>query len=230
MEKYKFYRLMKTPSTNWNPYSYVPMYDENPNLASYRSTMYMPSPSEGDYIVQRPDGILYLERPLDPECYDNVEFGQMPTLQELQADGIVVETPDEIRELDYELREMRADLSEELWYAECNMQTLEDNMNQKKFGFPTKAAREARKEYSVKKPEFQQLQQRYEELSAQLTKQVIAPLQMKLETQCKVLHSAETEKANVAEHTVPIDEQIKAAAMQMIQQPVMIEAEAEFEM
>lgn len=169
----RYYRFMADAQTDWKPYRSKPMYDDHPELASFKSTLYVDNPREGDYIIQEPDNSISVFRPTYPEVFDDVFFDAMPSLQELLDKGIIVLVPEDIKNLDFHLQRQLDELNEEYMLTENALETAEDNMHERRFGFPTKQARESRLVYETLKAKLEDLLARYNQLDAQLQKKVI---------------------------------------------------------
>lgn len=172
----KYFRLMENPEQSWKPYQDLPMSDDHPELGSYKSTTYVTEPQKGDYLIQSADGSLYVHRPSYPELFDNAEFDAMPSLQDLQKKGIVLEVPADLARKEFYLQEKRSDLALEIQEAEHHMEDLEKDMLQRRFGFPTREARQAKEQYESLKPVVLNMNKQFGELGSQLHWQVFTPL------------------------------------------------------
>ena len=142
----------------------------------YQCSIGVTQPREGDYLVQEPDGSLYVLRPTTDEAFEDVDFDAMPPLEELLEKGIVVETPDSIRKLDCSLRDKMLNLSVDLAQLEDVRMDLENVVLERRFGFPTKAAREAREQIIEVKEKIASICREYDDLDAQLKEKVLKPL------------------------------------------------------
>ena len=172
----KYYRFLQDPEASWKPYRDMPMYDDHPELGCYPSTMFLTSPQKGDYLIQTSNGELYADRPTDPEHFADVFFEAMPSLQGLLDKGIVVETPKHIMDIDYKLQQKMDKVDNEAAYMDDHLEVLEEAMQERRFGFPTKAARQAKEEFQKLEPQLFQMNKQFSELGAQLNEKVLAPL------------------------------------------------------
>lgn len=172
----KYYRLMVTPEADWKPYQERPMYDDHPDLGTYKSTIYVSNPQKGDYLIQSADGSIYVSRPSYSEHFDDVDFDARPPLQDLLAKGLVVEVPADIARTEFLLQEKRSDLALEIQEAEHHLEDLERDMLKRRFGFPTREARQAKKEYAELEPKVLNMNRQFGELGSQLHHKVLAPL------------------------------------------------------
>ena len=172
----KYYRLMERPEADWKPYREKPMYDDHPDLGTFKSTTYVSNPQKGDYLIQSADGSMYVSRPSYSEHFDDVEFDAMPPLQELMAKGVVVEVPATIARTEFYLQGKMSDLALEIQTAEEYLEDLEREMLKRRFGFPTKASRQAKQEYFELKPVVLNMNKQFDDLDSQFRQKVLAPL------------------------------------------------------
>lgn len=198
----KYFRFMKTPEESWKPYRNIPMYDDHPEFGYFKSSIGVTQPREGDYLVQEPDGSLYVLRPTNEEAFEDVEFDAMPPLEDLLEQGIVVETPDAIRKLDCTLRDKMLDLSADLALMEDVLMDLQNTALERRFGFPTKAAREAKHQIIEVKAKMASMCQEYDELDAELKEKVLKPLSEQDKTKSKI-HSLDSMISHASVRTQP---------------------------
>lgn len=210
----KFFRFLQDPSTNWKPYRNTLMYDDHPEFGTFESTFFLSNPKYGDYLVLEPDGNLYVVDPVIPERFDGVEFHAMPSLQNLQESGTVVETPESIRKLDYMLQDKLFELSFDILEAENLLSDLEGSATQRKFGFPTKAARESKKQMEDQKAAIAALYEEFSDLETQLKEQVFDPL--------KSISSRKIQRT-------PIDEMVSKADERAKQQLKLVQTQKDHE-
>ena len=174
--KIRYFRLMNDPAENWKPYRYAPIYDDFPIIGTYKSTIQVPRPRSGDYLVQEPDGNVYVSRLSDFESFDDVEFDSMPSIESLLEKGIVVEVSEDIKKIDFALQDKLSHLDADLSYLEIALEELGIDMEEKRFGFPTKAARQAKVQYGEVKSEHDALSREYAQIEAELQEKVVKPL------------------------------------------------------
>lgn len=171
-----YFRIVQDPERNWKPYRDMPMYDDNPELGTYQSTLYAPQPRAGDYLVREPDGSTYAVCPGHLERFDDVEFETMPSLDNLLATGTIVEVPEHIRKVDFALQDKMSSLNADIVAEDTILEELASEMSLRRFGFPTKIAREAKALYNELKPKFDAMCQEYSDLETELHEKVIKPL------------------------------------------------------
>lgn len=103
---YQYYRIMRDPEESWQPYKSEPIYDEHPEMGTFRSSCGMPK--AGDYLVKTEDGVTVRSADIYP---DRVEFSALPPLDELIKSGMLVPASEEIMELDiawqYQIEDLR---------------------------------------------------------------------------------------------------------------------------
>lgn len=173
---HKYFRFMKTPEENWKPYRNAPIYEDHPELGDFKSSFGVTQPEVGDYLVQDSDNNIYFLRPTNAEEFDDVEFDAMPPLEELLAKGIIVETPDDIRNLDCVFRDKMLDLSVDLAFTEDMLMDLENTALERRFGFPTREARDAKRQIVEVKGKMATMCQEYDKLEKELKEKVLKPL------------------------------------------------------
>lgn len=172
----EYYRFMADPELSWKPYRLEPVSDDHPELGVYESSMYVASPQKGDYLIRSEDGNVYVERPSYLEFFDNVSFGAMPSVDELLSRGIIVEVQEKTVRLDFYLQDKLESLHWEIFEAEKHLDDLEHDMYLRRFGFLTKEAREAKRQYLELKPEIEQMYERFSRLESEYNEKVVMPL------------------------------------------------------
>lgn len=114
------YRIMQDSEKSWKPYKSEPMYDDHPDMGSYRSTYGIGMPKSGDYLIKEQDGISV--RSAD-RGFENVRFSAMPSVDELINSGIVVQVSKQIMEQDLAQQDQLQSLTDQI---EVLQQHLED--------------------------------------------------------------------------------------------------------
>lgn len=173
----RFFRIMKPLEESWKPYRMVPIYDDHPELGSYESTIHLPVPLVGDYLVIPPKDEPFVERPGDSEAFDDVYFHAIPPVSDLIQKGIVVEVPDPIRKADYKLQDKLFELSEDIRVLEDYLGELSYRAEKRRFGFLTKDARHARELYLNASKDLEDLYAESTSLNAEHQKTVLKPLE-----------------------------------------------------
>ncbi len=108
-EKKDYYRIMRDPEESWQPYKSESMYDDHPEMGTFRSSCSMPK--AGDYLVKTEDIVTVRSVDIYP---DGVKFSALPPLDELIKSGMLVQVPKEIMELDIALQYQIEDFSRDM--------------------------------------------------------------------------------------------------------------------
>lgn len=89
--KETYYRIMKEVG-HWKPYRLEPMYDEHPELGYYASRIGVCAPQIGDYLVvtNKQNRLPEISVMSVKEELENVHFGEMPTIKELEETGTIL--------------------------------------------------------------------------------------------------------------------------------------------
>lgn len=192
MSKYRYYRVMDMPYEDWGAYRLRSSGQKG--QAPFKDSRGILHLHSGDYLLQAEDGSLSAMRPA-PDNYNafkGVLFDSIPELSKLEAEGIIVEIPLNIAARDFYLQlEMEKTMREiRNTQAELYLLKRSKEMEQRKFGFLTKGAKEARKNYDESTAKIKELERKYEELADQQDKEIILPLSQKDVSLSSVILSA----------------------------------------
>lgn len=186
----KFYRLMETPEENWGSYQYAFVYGSQENWASRRDGMLLSAPEMGDYLVLGEDGKLSALCPTSFEKYHGVVYADMPALEKLLDDGVVVEVPEDIRVLDWKHQARIDALEGAIDELEEKLEELEPKMNERRFLILTQEARDSRHIYNELKPTLDGLYRELEEVRDEMEEVVMKPLHEIAEHHQERLHAS----------------------------------------
>jgi hypothetical protein len=125
IEKDRYFRLMTDLQVNLKPYRILPMYDEDPDLGSFRSTSAVQNPKVGDYLIINADGTI----DFNSATYDfsEVDFERLPNIHDLLDKGILKETSNEFMNNDLSLQEKLYELGNEEIEAEQHIDLIHES-------------------------------------------------------------------------------------------------------
>lgn len=186
----KYFRMMESPDENWGAYQYAFIYGAKENLNSHRDTKFLSAPEVGDYLVLGEDGKLSALCPTSFEKYNGVFYADIPSLEKLLDDGVVVEVPEDIQELDWKLQARIEALEGAIDELEENLEELEPKMNKRRFLFLTQEARDSQHIYNELKLTLDGLCQELDEVRVEMEKKVTKPLEALVDKRQELLHAS----------------------------------------
>ena len=172
----KYYRFLKTPEENWQPFGDTVSYVGHPYIDPFDTAEFLSTPREGHYLVVASDGSFSFNDPGHLEFYNLVGYTSMPPLQELLEKGIVVETPEAIRKVDFDIQDKMFELSMDLMDEHSAIRELEGISLERRFLFPTKEAREANRKITVHEENIKSINKELDALDFDLNEKVRKPL------------------------------------------------------
>lgn len=132
-------------------------------------------PREGEYLVAEGGQVSAL-CPTSFEKYEGIEYAVVPALDKMLDDGLIVEVPEDIRDLDWRLQARIAVLEGAIGELEEKLEELEPKMHERRFLFLTEEARNARHIFGELKPMMDGLCAELHEVRLEMEKEVVEPL------------------------------------------------------
>ena len=186
----KYYRLIASPEENWGAYRYAFVYGTKENLDYHPDAMFLSAPEIGDYLVLGDDGKLSALCPISFEKYNGVVYADMPPLEKLLDAGVVVEVPEDIRDLDWKHQARIEALEGAIDELEEKLEELAPRLNERRFFFLTQEARDSRHIYNELKPTLDRLYRELEEVCEEMDEKVMTPLHEIAEYHQERLHAS----------------------------------------
>lgn len=119
------YKIIKDLDKNLNLYRNIAIYDENPDLGTYCSTLYVPHPKKGDYLICTNRDITFSSVYRD---FDDIYFSKKINLVDLLKKQIIREISTEIYELDFILNKNIKEISENINTFEFGLDLIKDDI------------------------------------------------------------------------------------------------------
>ncbi|KIE45113.1 hypothetical protein U732_24 [Clostridium argentinense CDC 2741] len=122
--KAHYFKLVDNLNIDLKPYIEMPMYDENPDLGTFHSTLGVPHPGHGDYLIYEDGEIDFISSMKD---FSEVSFShKMNTeeLNELLRKHTINEVNKEVLSLDLSLSSKIEKLYMEISARECELDTM----------------------------------------------------------------------------------------------------------
>lgn len=120
------YKIIKDFDTNLKPYRNMPIYDENRDLGTYCSTLYVPHPKKGDYLICNNGDITFYSVYRD---FDDVYFDKI-NLEDLLKRQIIREINSEVYKLDFQLSNNIKEISENINCLEFGIEYSEEKIKE----------------------------------------------------------------------------------------------------
>jgi hypothetical protein len=122
--KVQYYKLVKSMDTNLKPYKVSPMYDEHPDLGTYRSTLGVPHPQKGDYLIYDNGEFRYSSAYRD---FNEVSFTHRANLEDLLKKELIRELSFEVYSSDIELTYKIKEICEKIYDTEFKLNCMKEN-------------------------------------------------------------------------------------------------------
>ncbi|BAO05126.1 hypothetical protein CF067_16920 [Clostridium sporogenes] len=95
-----YFKIVKDLDQDLKPYISELMYDEMPDLGTYQSTLGVPHPQKGDYLIYKDEEINFFSNTRD---FENVFFSRTVDLKSLLEKKLIQEVSYKIFDLDMKL-------------------------------------------------------------------------------------------------------------------------------
>ncbi|APH15270.1 MULTISPECIES: hypothetical protein [Clostridium] len=149
-----YFKIVKDLDQDLEPYISELMYDEMPGLGTYQSTLGVPHPQTGDYLIYKDGEINFFSNTRD---FENVFFSRTVDLKSLLGKKLIQEVSYKIFDLDMKLSSKIeaiymdiADLEMGLDIANCNRDYININKLKNDLQDLQKELGDLKKEYNVK--------------------------------------------------------------------------------
>lgn len=119
----QYYKLRKNLDVNLKPYRIASMYDENPDLGVYHSTLYVPHPKKGDYLIYNNGDITFSSAYRD---FHEVYFDYKIPLEDLIKRQVIHEISSEVYESDFKLSNDIKEIYENISFLEFGLDFIKD--------------------------------------------------------------------------------------------------------
>ena len=129
----KYYRVMERPGGDWGAFRHGSFDDLKDSVGSHLDGLLLSVPDVGDYLALDLNGNVTAICPTSYEKYNGVFYTNVPSLEKLLDDGILVDAPEEIQELDWRLQGRIEALEGALDELDEKLAELEPRMHERRF-------------------------------------------------------------------------------------------------